>query len=556
MNIKGFFISLFLLLLLLNAFCQPKHANTQDQLSIICKSWGLVKYHHPNVQTGDFNLDEGLINMIDKIETDTSANVNDLILEWIHSLGPTDGDESTKKASDIHFERNHDISWLENTELLESDLVGLLYDLTHLRTGEKKYYVRKNSPIGNIEILNEKKYNIKDINYKNIRLLILFRYWNIIEYFFPYKYLMDKDWDSVLREYMPIFIKANSELDFQLAFLSLTVELNDSHANFFTEDILQFFGKKYLPVYFEMAHDQVVVSGYYHEEYARKNNLLKGDVIITSDSVSVNDRIEKLSKYTPGSNEARIGYNYRYSLFNGKEDSTNIVIVRDNDTIRQNVKRYSYEEFDIKPPSMSKWEVLGDGILLIRLWMISGKDINEIKKLLKKNTGLILDLRIYPKFNIRHRIVEIIKKRDSHFFKKIEPDLISPGKYVFKDNIKISGPKGSYQFGGNVAVLVNKRTISYGEFIVMELQSCENVTVIGSQTAGAVGHMSTLEVLEGMHTSFTGTGIYYPDSSEVQRSGVKIDLEVEPSLNGIKNGEDEILNMALKFLSKNHKENK
>src|SRR5215813_3858156 len=35
------------------------------------------------------------------------------------------------------------------------------------------------------------------------RLLALFRFWNIINYFFPYKHLIDRPWEGVLTEYIP-----------------------------------------------------------------------------------------------------------------------------------------------------------------------------------------------------------------------------------------------------------------------------------------------------------------------------------------------------------------
>ena len=34
-----------------------------------------------------------------------------------------------------------------------------------------------------------------------IRILALFRYWNIIEYFFPYKHLFKEDWTNALKNF-------------------------------------------------------------------------------------------------------------------------------------------------------------------------------------------------------------------------------------------------------------------------------------------------------------------------------------------------------------------
>ena len=42
-------------------------------------------------------------------------------------------------------------------------------------------------------------------------------------------------------------------------------------------------------------------------------------------------------------------------------------------------------------------------------------------------------------------------------------------------------------------------------------------------------------------------GIVYPDGTESQRNGVKIDIEVKPTINGLRAGRDEVLEKALEI---------
>ena len=44
------------------------------------------------------------------------------------------------------------------------------------------------------------------------RLLALFRFWNVINYFFPYKNLIGDSWETVLPRYIPKF-EANKDAD-------------------------------------------------------------------------------------------------------------------------------------------------------------------------------------------------------------------------------------------------------------------------------------------------------------------------------------------------------
>ena len=84
----------------------------------------------------------------------------------------------------------------------------------------------------------------------------------------------------------------------------------------------------------------------------------------------------------------------------------------------------------------------------------------------------------------------------------------------------------------------------------MCLQKGDNVTTIGSQTAGADGNTNEIEFI-GFKSLMSGLGVYYPDGTETQRKGIKIDIEVQPTIKGIQEGKDEILEEALEFLKKN-----
>ncbi len=63
------------------------------------------------------------------------------------------------------------------------------------------------------------------------RLLSLFRYWNIIQYFFPDRYLIGEDWNPVLEEFIPKFIGAKDTAQYTLVCLELIARIHDTHAN-------------------------------------------------------------------------------------------------------------------------------------------------------------------------------------------------------------------------------------------------------------------------------------------------------------------------------------
>ena len=81
----------------------------------------------------------------------------------------------------------------------------------------------------------------------------------------------------------------------------------------------------------------------------------------------------------------------------------------------------------------------------------------------------------------------------------------------------------------------------------MCFQTAGNTTIIGSQTAGADGNVFEFD-FSGFHTNFSGIGVYYPDRRETQRIGIIPDIKIEPTIKGIQEGKDEVLDRALAFI--------
>lgn len=83
----------------------------------------------------------------------------------------------------------------------------------------------------------------------------------------------------------------------------------------------------------------------------------------------------------------------------------------------------------------------------------------------------------------------------------------------------------------------------------MAFRKAKNAIVIGSQTAGADGNVTPMFNLPGgISTVFTGLGVYYPDGKETQRIGIVPDVIVKPTIKGISEGKDEILDKAMEII--------
>jgi C-terminal processing protease CtpA/Prc len=166
-----------------------------------------------------------------------------------------------------------------------------------------------------------------------------------------------------------------------------------------------------------------------------------------------------------------------------------------------------------------------------------------------KTKGIIVDMREYPSDSMSDKFVDYIKSPGSIFVKFSLVDYANPGTFIITDSVSSGSAMKSESYGGKVVVIVNSDTQSHGEFATMALQSSSNVKVVGSQTAGADGNVTGIVLPGGIFTMISSIGIFYPDNSPTQGTGVKINFIVKPTIKGIIDRKDELLEKAISVLT-------
>ncbi|MNX54955.1 Peptidase family S41 [compost metagenome] len=538
--------TLFLVLILVfqNAFSKP--ITETQKLAATCKVWGFLKFYHPNVTDGSKNWDEQLFQILPKVEEAQSSEAFSLIIEnWITSLGEVKEYKTPKSTSKKeYFDKNFDLSWLSKNDLFSKSVSKKLKFIEENRIQGKQFYYTSDPYI---KVQNEIKYPDFKWTDKNLRLLALFRYWNQMEYFFPYKYKMDENWDAVLVEILPRFISPESEKDFVLAMREISIKLDDTHASTQTSKMFDYFGDKFTPFDVAFIDNKAVVVNLKNDSLAKNDDIRIGDVITKVDGKKVEDLINENLKYAEGSNRPAILKNIYWAVFNGKTTSIEIEFSRENKISNKTIKRYKYQDLKIQFHDTEKWKLLEDNIGYVDVESIKADELPAVMEKFKNTKAIIYDARKYPQEdNIEEDLASYLYPENKAFAKFIDADLTYPGRYIWREDQKTGKTNPDY-YKGKVIILENEKTQSHGEHLVMCLQAAPNATIIGSQTAGADGGTCRFEIIKGYNTIFTGFGIFYPNKKETQRIGIVPDVEVKPTILGIQQGKDEVLDRAILF---------
>jgi C-terminal processing protease CtpA/Prc len=97
-------------------------------------------------------------------------------------------------------------------------------------------------------------------------------------------------------------------------------------------------------------------------------------------------------------------------------------------------------------------------------------------------------------------------------------------------------------------MLIDERAISQSEHTGLFLEAASGITFIGSATAGANGDVTRFVLPGGVTVGFTGHDVRHSDGRQLQKVGLTPHVEVSPTIRGIREGKDEVLERALRFV--------
>lgn len=523
---------------------------TLEELYRLGLIWGFLKYHHPVISSGELNWDYELFRILpDVLESDNRREGEDLLADWISELGEIESGISTYPDSG-KVKIYPDLNWITQSGFSP----GLVLELEKVKNAKRdgeNHYVSFVENVGN-PIFNEDPYaGLKppDVGY---RILSLYRYWNIIQYYFPYKNLIEEDWKGVLAEFIPKFIAAQGELEYHLVCLEIIARVHDTHANLWAPQHLlnEYRGIYYCPLKISFIEDRAVVVDYFNTELGEESGLMPGDVIEEIEGEAVADIVSGQLKYTPASNYPTQLRDLARNLLRTNENEIEVKYRREGKVVRKKIRAYPAEKMDLYKSYQARdtcFSMLDHNIAYIHHGSLKRSYLPGLWEEIRSTKGLIIDIRNYPSDFPLYKLSAYLLPRPIPFFKASSADSIYPGLFTFGDAIN-AGKTNKDPYKGKVVIIVNELTQSSAEFHSMAYRTHPHAVVIGSTTAAADGNVSHIMLPGNIKTMISGIGIYYPDGRETQRIGIVPDIEVHPTLESIKSGSDLVLEEAIHLI--------
>jgi len=456
--------------------------------------------------------------------------------------------------SDINLFRMSDFSWI-NESYLGQPLFEQLASFQAIRPLDRmRAPVYFRDDIINSVFTNQLPHENMDFSDIQYRLLGLFRMWNAIEYYFPYRDILDRDWHELLLEYIPKMLEGDCRSSYELTLASLSRNLHDAHVVFTNTSYFMYriMGGNYpLPAFLLEAEGYLVVS-----EPLFNDILLPGDAILGLNGKDIDEITSDMLQFLPYPNEEKaLAYLSRFGLWSQYSDMT-VTVLRGNGELQLQLDlneimlQAQLDGQGMNVTIIPSHQRLENNIGLINPAHLLHNEIHQVMQYFIDTDGLIVDLRQYPSDFIVHTLAEYLVEHRQVYAIFSNPIVTVPGVFL-KEAQGYSGglsSHGAYFYENPIVILMNESTMSQGEATVMSLRRGENVTVMGSNSIGANASTTTLPLPGGIDMSFTGIGIFTPEGGQTQRIGLFPDIRVDRTIQGIAEGRDELMEAAVEFL--------
>jgi C-terminal processing protease CtpA/Prc len=379
------------------------------------------------------------------------------------------------------------------------------------------------------------------------RLLAVFRFGSVMQHLNPYLRFAE-DWRAVLPKYIRQMEAATDASAYALCVAEMAAGLHDAHAEISGSPELEaFFGQAELPISVLVIEEHVVVTAV--KEPARQAGVQVGDVIVSVDGQSAAERMKRISRYIPASTPAHLHLRAANRILRGSKGGVALLELRGATGTIKHVKLARTTERSAANTEAA-FRRLDGNFGYVNLTRLETLDVEAMFAALGDTRAMIFDLRGYPRgtgWAIAPRL-NVRAARNGAAYERPQFSGANLGtRLKFFDEL----PRGAGEplYHGKIVVLIDERALSQAEHTALFFREAAGAVFVGSPTAGVNGDRTDVVLPGGIYVGFSGSDVSHVNGETLQTVGITPDIEIKPTIAGIRAGRDEVLEGAIAFLS-------
>lgn len=523
-----------------------------DNLATLGKIWGFLKYYDSAVTSGKHQWDYELLRVLPAVlAAPDQSSANAVMAQWIDGMGPVAPCNPCAHVDKHDLQLSPDLDWITDTRRLGKALSRKLQWIRSQQRTGSQFYVALTPGVGNPVFKHERSYGNIHLPDSGFQLLALYRFWNIIEYWYPDRNVIGENWDKVLATFIPRLASAKDRTEYQLQLMALVAKVHDTHANLWSSlGVRPPVGSCHLPLQLRFIQHQAVVTGYTDDTPAGTSMPKIGDVITTLDGRPVATLVKEWAPYYADSNQAARLRDIATFMTRGSCDEATLNVRRGGQDLRFQVERVPVTQGSLAMAYHdlpgSAFRRLSPAVAYLKLSSAEASQAADYIKRAAGTKGLIIDARNYPSNFMVFALGSLLVDRRTPFARFTVGDLSDPGAFHWTPPQVIEPKEPHYH--GKLVILVDAVTQSQAEYTSMALRAAPGAVVVGSTTAGADGNVSRIPLPGDLFAMMSGIGVFYPDQRPTQRVGIVPDVVVKPTIAEIRAGRDPVLEEGLRLI--------
>jgi C-terminal processing protease CtpA/Prc len=386
-----------------------------------------------------------------------------------------------------------------------------------------------------------------------LRLAIVASLWDVAQHFYPYFDVVHVNWDSVLSATLPAAAIESDPDRFNAALQRMVAALHDGHgwvSSARNDAVRLFYGHP--PIRLGMVEGRIVVTGV--EDSAVAAGVRLGEEVLAIDRHPAGLVLADFEARTSGATPSARRWFALQWMGIGPPGTTVTFTLHDPLSSRRAAHEVRF--IRVTGPMTSgrlpdKVAELREGIVYVDLGRITDADFTAALPRLESARGIVFDARTYPRSVNTIPILATLSDVPLHSAPFDVPVITEPDHHdiTYYVNGGWPVPAGRTRLRGRVAFLIGPGVISYGETTLGIVEAYHLGAMVGSTTAGTNGNVNRVVLPGGFRFSFTGMRVLKHDGTPLHGAGIHPTIAVEPTLRGVRDGRDEVLDRAVAWLA-------
>ena len=405
------------------------------------------------------------------------------------------------------------------------------------------------------------------------RLLAAFKVWGTLRAFHAYNDLRDENVEDALWRFIPRVEAAADAYSYASTMLEYATTLNDAQAVMTSPTLALHLGAAAAPFAVRWIEGRAIVTQVADDEAGRATGISVGDEITAADGYPMPAYLSEHRRYGAASNEWT-QYRNTMALIPRGAPGDALLKIRDasNRERTLNVPRspaYLNRFPENERAGLPVVRELTGGIGYLDLDRATDAQVDSAFVRLGDSRALILDARgrgrtnsagtmspplqnvlrklatTQPGAAIDRQTIRVTTEPCAPAESRLASTTCSVERRQFEDLVSADA---SRRYKGRVVMLIDERTQGAMEQFGLGVESVANPSFIGSTSAGAAGAITSMTLPGHITFTFSGSELRHADGRPLQRVGITPQVEVAPTVRGVRARTDEVLERAQQWL--------